>query len=159
MSIYDRLDNKVRNFKSRSDEINKVASIRKEMEQKNKEIEEQINLIGRFYWKKYYEGNYDPGEDLPYFEAIDQCNEELKYLAKRIDDCKVLGYVERNTIDEATEHRISERKALAETRRIQRAEDREKRRKEREDKARLKAQEKLAKLEAMSSSDVSDPKT
>ena len=132
MGLYDSIDNKFRNYRSKRDEVAKIDEIRVEMQEINEEIREQIYLIGQYYWQRYYDGEYAPGDDLEFFEAIDRCNAKLKYLSKKADECKVVGLVERESIDEATNLRIKTRMDAAEARRKQRAEEKERNRIERE---------------------------
>ena len=132
MGIYDSIDNKLRNLRSKHDEVVKVDGIRAEMQEVNDVIREQIYLIGQFYWQKYFDGEYAPGEDKVFFDEIDRCNEEIRHLMNKVEDCKVEGLTERETIDYATNSRIEQRMAEAEERRRLRAEDKERRNIEKE---------------------------
>ena len=132
MGIYDSIENRVKNLRSKRDEVARVEEIRAEMQEINDEIREQIYLIGQFYWKKYFDGEYAPGEDKEYFDRIDLYNEDIKNLINRIEDSKVLGLIERESIDNATRIRIEQRDAEAAARRKQRAEEKERQRIEKE---------------------------
>ena len=128
MGIYDSIENRVRNLRSKRDEVARVEEIRAEMQDINDDIKEQIYLIGQFYWKKYYDGEYAPTEDKEYFDRIDLYNEEIKNLINRIEDSKVLGLIERESIDDATRTRIEQRSAESAARKKQRDEERERNR-------------------------------
>ena len=132
MGIYDSIDNRLKNLRSKHDEVSKVSEIRAEMEEINEAIREQIYLIGQFHWRRYFDGEYAPGEDKEYFDAIDRYNEELDYLSNKVDDCKILGFVERESIDNATNARIEQRRQESELRKRERAENRERVRMEKE---------------------------
>ena len=133
MGIYDSIENKLKNFRSKHDEVVKVDEIRAEMQGVNDAIREQIYLIGQYQWQRYFDGEYAPGEDKAFFDEIDRCNEELKHLKNKVEDCKVVGLTERESIDNATISRIEQRKAEADARRRQKAEDKERDRIHKED--------------------------
>ena len=141
MGIYDSIDNKLRNLRSKHDEVVKVDGIRAEMQEVNDAIREQIYLIGQFYWQKYFDGEYAPGEDKVFFDEIDRCNEEIRHLMNKVEDCKVEGLTERETIDYATNSRIEQRMAEAEERRRLRAEDKERRNIEKAERRRMQKEE------------------
>ncbi len=133
MGIYDSIENFMKSFMSRRREVKEVENLHEEMIAINENIKEQIYLIGQFYWKKYYNGEYAPGDDQVYFDTIDSCNEEMKKRFELIENCKVNGLKERNDIEEDISRRITKRKEDADKRKEDREADRERRRQEKED--------------------------
>jgi hypothetical protein len=133
MGIYDSIENFMKSFMSRRREVKEVDKLHGEMIAINERIREQIYLIGQFYWKKYYDGEYAPGDDQIYFDTIDDCNKEMKERFDLIQNCQVNGVKERNDIEEDISRRITKRKEDADKRKEDREAERERRRKEKED--------------------------
>jgi hypothetical protein len=133
MGIYDSIENFMKSFMSRRREVKEVDKLHEEMIAINERIREQIYLIGQFYWKKYYDGEYAPGDDQVYFDTIDDCNREMKERFDLIQNCQVNGVKERNDIEEDISRRITKRKEDADKRKEDREAERERRRKEKED--------------------------
>ena len=117
MGIFDNIKMNYKKYRSKREESDKVDSIRDEMEERNLVIRDQLIKIGQYYWKLYYDGEYAPGDDLEYFTTIDKCNEELKYLANKADNHRVVGEAERIALENDCIHNENNRKARAEERR------------------------------------------
>ena len=132
MGIFDNIKMNYKKYRSKREESDKVDSIRDEMEERNLVIRDQLIKIGQYYWKLYYDGEYAPGDDLEYFTTIDKCNEELKYLANKADNHRVVGEAERRREEKMAEQEkrkveAEKRKAEAAHRKAERKAEQEKR--------------------------------
>ena len=123
MGIADKIDNKVKRGRSISNEKKAITERMDYISESTIAAQEEILLIGQYFWKKYIAGDYvpEPGNKA-YFDNLDTLNDRVRDLTKEIDDLKIAGMREREIIDENTRRNIR----VKEDRKAERAEARRK---------------------------------
>ena len=130
MGLTDKLDNKRKRSKSLSNEKRIINDKMDIIIDATCASQEQIMLIGQYFWKKYIAGDYVPDEhNKTYFDNLDLLNDRVRDLYQEIDDVKIEGIREREIIDENTRQEIRRKEDL----KAERAEARMKSRDEFED--------------------------
>lgn len=112
MDILNRIDNKVRNIKSRLSEDFDVNLIEKQIQQEKDVIDIEISKIGEFYWNLYAKNEIDVSENIVgVFKEIERHIMKIKDLKTQIENRKVAGTEERIQIDILTKEKEERRTA------------------------------------------------
>ena len=110
MGITDTIDNKMKRSKSVKKEKKEIDDRMDDIAELTVTASEQLLEIGRFFWKKYIAGTYEPESGIkPCFDNLDTLNERVRDLVQEIDDLKITGTKEREVIDDNTRRSIREK--------------------------------------------------
>ena len=110
MGIADTIDNKMKRSKSVKKEKKEIDDRMDDIAELTVTASEQLLEIGRFFWKKYIAGTYEPESGIkPCFDNLDTLNERVRDLVQEIDDLKITGTKEREVIDDNTRRSIREK--------------------------------------------------
>ena len=129
MGITDTIDNRMKRSKSMKKEKKEIDDRMDDIAEVTIAASEELLEIGRFFWKKYIAGTYEPEPGIKVrFDNLDTLNERVRNLVQEIDDLKITGTKEREVIDDNTRRSISEKQ----DRKAERAEEKARRQAEKE---------------------------
>ena len=110
MGITDTIDNRMKRSKSVKKEKKEIDDRMDDIAELTVTASEQLLEIGRFFWKKYIAGTYEPEPGIKScFDNLDTLNERVRDLVQEIDDLKITGTKEREVIDDNTRRSIREK--------------------------------------------------
>ena len=122
MSFFDRMGNKVDNYKSKHNENSDISDIERMIEEEKDAIDLKCFEIGKFYWSLYAKGNIDAPEGAKeYFLSIEESVRKVNSYEDQIITRKEAGAEERRTNDENTARLEAQKAADADKRRQERA--------------------------------------
>lgn len=129
MGITDTIDNRMKRSKSMKKEKKEIDNRMDDIAEVTIAASEELLEIGRFFWKKYIAGTYEPEPGIKVrFDNLDTLNERVRNLVQEIDDLKITGTKEREVIDDNTRRSIREKQ----DRKAERAEEKARRQAEKE---------------------------
>ncbi|MBQ3735810.1 MAG: hypothetical protein II855_02635 [Candidatus Methanomethylophilaceae archaeon] len=129
MGITDTIDNRMKRSKSMKKEKKEIDDRMDDIAEVTIAASEELLEIGRFFWKKYIAGTYEPEPGIKVrFDNLDTLNERVRNLVQEIDDLKITGTKEREVIDDNTRRSIREKQ----DRKAERAEEKARRQAEKE---------------------------
>ena len=129
MGITDTIDNKMKRSKSMKQEKKDINDKMDDIADATVAASEELLEIGRYFWKKYIAGTYEPEPGIKIrFDNLDTLNERVSNLVQEIDDRKISGTKEREIIDDNTRRSIREKQ----DRKAERAEEKARRQAEKE---------------------------
>ena len=129
MGITDTIDNKMKRSKSMKQEKKDINEKMDDIADATVAASEELLEIGRYFWKKYIAGTYEPEPGIKVrFDNLDTLNERVSNLVQEIDDRKISGTKEREIIDDNTRRSIREKQ----DRKAEKAEEKARRQAEKE---------------------------
>jgi hypothetical protein len=129
MGITDTIDNKMKRSKSMKQEKKDINEKMDDIADATVAASEELLEIGRYFWKKYIAGTYEPEPGIKIrFDNLDTLNERVSNLVQEIDDRKITGTKEREIIDDNTRRSIREKQ----DRKAEKAEEKARRQAEKE---------------------------
>ena len=129
MGITDTIDNKMKRSKSMKQEKKDINDKMDDIADATVAASEELLEIGRYFWKKYIAGTYEPEPGIKVrFDNLDTLNERVSNLVQEIDDRKITGTKEREVIDDNTRRSIREKQ----DRKAEKAEEKARRQAEKE---------------------------
>ncbi len=129
MGITDTIDNRMKRSKSMKKEKKEIDDRMDDIAEVTIAASEELLEIGRFFWKKYIAGTYEPEPGIKIrFDNLDTLNERVSNLVQEIDDRKITGTKEREIIDDNTRRSIREKQ----DRKAEKAEEKARRQAEKE---------------------------
>ena len=129
MGITDTIDNRMKRSKSMKKEKKEIDDRMDDIAEVTIAASEELLEIGRFFWKKYIAGTYEPEPGIKVrFDNLDTLNERVRNLVQEIDDLKITGTKEREVIDDNTRRSIREKQ----DRKAEKAEEKARRQAEKE---------------------------
>jgi predicted transcriptional regulator len=129
MGITDTIDNKMKRSKSMKQEKKDINEKMDDIADATVAASEELLEIGRYFWKKYIAGTYEPEPGIKVrFDNLDTLNERVSNLVQEIDDRKISGTKEREVIDDNTRRSIREKQ----DRKAEKAEEKARRQAEKE---------------------------